>query len=161
MYPEANHKNKIIYAAILLLAIIIIGFGVLKFVNNKNSTNNGSNTATSTRANVKVIQGLTTSDGVKNVPEGIPELPIEGPLVESYKAVYSTQNITQYTVTYISTKPVSDLMTEYNDFLIANGYSVEKTSNTIIANKSGDTLSIGLSTRNKASYIQLNYLDRP
>jgi hypothetical protein len=166
MYPEISSRNKIVIAAVVLIVILSGAYLALRLKTSNTSIStseivNKSRPTGTAAPEVEVTLANENGSGTKQVPPGFPNLPVEGEIVESYKALYSTKNITQYTLSYFSVKTKADLLSEYKTFLSANGYKIEETSDTIHATKNTDTLSIIISNPQSKSFVQLNYLDRP
>jgi len=117
---------------------------------------------------VKVTQANIAETGTSRLPAGFPkDIPVEEVnVIESYRAVYTEQNVTQYTVSYTSTKSRDALWDMYNSFMKSAGFSLDtsasfKSLGQISGSKGSDGLSIVLSARSGLTLVQVSYLDRP
>ena len=118
-------------------------------------------------AEVEVTKTDIAQNGISKLPVGFPkDIPVEVPNIsESYRAVYASRGVTQYTVSYTSLKTREALWTTYSDFMNSAGYAVDKENSSkslgqITGTKDNDTLSVVLSTHGGLSLAQLNFLDR-
>lgn len=116
---------------------------------------------------VEVVKTSIAETGGSKLPVGFPkEIPVEASNIsESYRAVYASKGVTQYTVSYTSLEKREELWMLYSDFMQSTDYEVDtnvssKSLGQITGTKNNDTLSAVVSVHGGLSLVQLNFLDR-
>lgn len=117
--------------------------------------------------NVDVANFSQSANAVSAVIDaGMPSwIPVENNSVtESYKAYYKEHKLTQYTLSYVSTKSQAQVWKALADASSKAGFTLDakavQAKGQFIANKDGDTLMAVITPRDGGSLVQLNYIDR-
>ncbi|MDB5194632.1 MAG: hypothetical protein JWN50_646 [Parcubacteria group bacterium] len=169
-----NHgkETRVILPALLLVLIIVGGYYWYASRNSGSqpavvSTATTTPTATGPAAGVEVAKTDLTPGVLTKLPAGFPaSIPVEqATITESYKAVYTEHGVTQYTVTYTSTKTKDALWKIYTDFGTAQGYkinatSTDKTKGVLDLQKGNNELNAVITAQGGSTLVQLNYVER-
>ena len=169
---EQSTQTKTILVALLVL--LILAGGYIWFKNYKGHESVApagkiiSDTETKPKDNVEVTQvDLNAENTEVRLPEGFPtNIPLEiSGIFESYSAVYETQGVTQYTVSYNSSASKSAKWDEYNSFMTKESYAFDKNATsksqgTLSGTKDKDSLLAVVSAKGDKTIVQLNLLRR-
>jgi hypothetical protein len=171
---SAPKESRVIALSLLVLLIVVGGY---LWLSSRSVPTTKSPIVTAVPApavvshepakNVQVVQGDTTATSSNALPDGFPtDIPVDTThLTESYKAFYSTHNVTQYTVSFISTKSQATLWKQYDTALPAAGYVIDKSMSNqatgqIVAAKGNDTLNVLIFSQDNSLIVQINLLDK-
>jgi len=172
--PSGGHKEvRLILPALLL--VLIIGAVYYWYASRSSAPAPAQNTqaATSTAAvapnvDVQQVNLAQATSAASKLPAGFPaSIPVEtAGIKESYKAVYTDHNVTQYTVSYSTAKSKDTLWRIYTDFGTANAFTVNASSTSraqgvLDLRKGKDELNVVISSAGSGSLVQMTYLDRP
>jgi len=157
-----SKQVKMIFVILAIFIIIVAGYVLFakdkNFIIKTGSENDKEN-------NVQVKQVDLNTANIKNVlPENFPpNIPIETEgIFESYSVVYKTQGVTQYTVSYISTKTKNLKWDEYSLFMTKENYKYQDTTNKkdgiLSGSKDNGLLSVIISERDNKTVVQLSFV---
>ena len=166
MPPETpKGSNKSMLVLIILLAVIVLAFLLMQNVTKEN----GSQTQElKTEENVDVKEvDLATTFGSSRLPSGFPSdvFVDTASIVQSYTANFPDRKVSQHTLSYTSEKPAKTVFTEYLDSLKKAGFQfaengIDEKSMSLYGSRSGNDLSVVISTSNGQTLVQITYLAR-
>lgn len=163
--PVQNSHKTLIYSAIALIIVLLVVV-FLATISKKSPSNTQKPEVTKENVLVNKVDLNSTSDKEK-LPQGFPAfIPVETKdAFESYSASYPERKITQYTVSYKTSKTVSEKYDEYLSFMTKNGFTFSndgqnKETGTLYGTKNGDDLLVVVSKSEDKTSVQISYLDR-
>jgi hypothetical protein len=115
------------------------------------------------------VTDLSSQEAAERLPEGFPSgIPVEtGSVTESIVSDYAARGMTQYTVSYTSTKGPVELFAEYERYMKAEGYEfspqgIDAERGTLYGTKDNDDLSVVVYAAQgvTGSTVQIAFLDR-
>lgn len=163
-----NTGNKVKRDAIIvLLVVLILGFGYLLYRSRYTALAPTVQTATDSATSTQSLN-TNTDNNVSVVgpqlPDGFPtDIPIEtGAVVEAYKAFYQRQNATRYVVSFTTTKSKTTEWDLYNSYMNQAGYTLSKIGTSkadgvVSGVKAGDNMSVIVATAGKETSVQIHY----
>lgn len=161
---QQPHNTKTILIVVVILLIIGLGYALSKGKGIKGGDPLDSENVDNT-PEVVVIEDTSAVDGVTPPPAGFPsDIPIEtGVVLESSTTHYPELNARQLSLSYQSTKNVSEKYTEYKNYLNQAGYAVTEGSSSspvraIFGTKDNANLSIVISNPDGETIVQVAYL---
>ena len=155
--------------ALVVLAAIVVGVAYLISGKDliKKDDNVDENGHTKSPIEYKHVDLSKASTPEEKLPQGFPSfIPIENTdVVESYSGQNQDPPLTQYTLTYRSTRTVTQKFNEYLNYLTNNGYTFaeggrDSRNGYLSATKENDTLSVVVSRLGDKTLVQLSYVDR-
>ncbi len=164
---EQSSQIKTISAIIIIL--LVFGAGFLLFLKYRTSSLNQENSPTSGGTNGEsatvVVKNTPMVNGVISVPVGFPQdIPLESDsLIESATTQYPGESIQQLSISYRSSKTITQKYTEYKDYMNQAGYSLTEGNKSapvraIFGTKENTNLSVAISSSEGKTLIQLSYL---
>ena len=168
---EQPQQIKTISAVIIIL--LVLGAGFLLFLKyrifpnpaNLLTTNPSTSLGASDKSGTVVVENTSLINGTLSLPAGFPQdIPLEkGNLIESATTYYPEQNVRQLSISYQSSKTVTQKYAEYKNYMAASGYKItEENTNApvraIFGVKEDRNLSVALSNREGKTLVQLSYL---
>lgn len=164
--PVQNSHKTLIYSIIALVILLVVV--VFLATISKKSPNGKIDKPEVTKENVVVSKvDLNSASGKDKLPQGFPTfIPVEtSDAFESYSASYPERKLTQYTVSYKTSKSVADKYDEYLSFMTKNGFTFtrdgqNKVAGTLYGTKNGDDLLVVVSKSDDKTSVQISYLDR-
>ncbi|MDP3763951.1 MAG: hypothetical protein Q8Q92_04970 [bacterium] len=154
---EQSQNIKTISAVMILL---ILGVGFVLFGKYRNSNGN-----TNDKSAIVMVENTLMTGGVLLAPAGFPqEIPLEGgEILESATTQYPEQNTKQLSVSYQSSKTITQKYAEYRDYMTASGYQITKEgagspAKIIFGTKNNADLSVVVSSSEGGTLVQLSYL---
>jgi hypothetical protein len=161
--PQGN-KNLELLGALLFL-IIIIGAG---YYFSKNTSSNQLVEIPTKSSSQIAVSGQFGNSPVavsKVLPTQFPaNIPVEtGNITENYKVAYTSTGLTQYTVSYTSSKMKAALWSIYNTYLGANKYVLNakltnQTKGTLSGTLGNTSLVVVISPSSSGSIVHLTYI---
>ena len=164
---ESQPQNtKIISTAIVVLLVLGVGYILLaKFNVPRKDNGEISNDGNGDQGLVEMVENAPVVDGVISVPAGFPQdIPIEkAGIIESNTTNYPDQNAKQLSLSYKSSKTITQKYAEYKTYLVQAGYNLtEGGANTpvraIFGTKADANLSVAISSSGGKTLVQLSYL---
>lgn len=159
-------SNKFIGPLGLLIIILVVAVGGYYLY--INSTDNRfarvPNTKPSSEIAVSGQFGKSTSVSKALPTQFPPNIPIEtGNITENYKVAYNSAGLTQYTVSYTSSKTKTALWNTYNTYMKANNYVLNtkltsQTKGTLSGTLASASLVVVISTTPTGSLVHLTYI---
>lgn len=120
--PQSSNK-KVILLVVLFVILLVVAFLMQPGKKKEQANENTKENVLLTRVD------LTTATGENKLPSGFPEdIPIETVgITNSYKAVFpdrgiTGRGITEYTVSFISSKSKGEVYDMYEKFMVDSGY---------------------------------------
>ena len=167
-----QQQTKTLFAtAVVIIILVLVSVWFMGRSKNPYTTPQATTTSDNTtevkpRSDVVVKQAEPTDTGKSlKLPAGFPTtIPVElANITESYSAFYQTHNTTQYTVSFISSESVGAKWDQYNAYMIQSGYTINKTSTikskgTLLGTKTGESLTIVITTQNNKTIVNLTLL---
>jgi len=170
MPVEPKKSQSIIFIVALFVILLIVAFAMSSFSKKAPTTTPPVTTENQPQktTEVKVSKvDLTTAQGDARLPQGFPtDIPVETTgAFESYIADYPTQNATQYTISYTTTKSVKDTYALYLAFMTKADYTFrpdgkDAKNGFLYGTKDNNDLSIVVSTKGTQTSVQMTYLKR-
>ena len=118
-----------------------------------------------TEATDPIVETTKVVNGITPAPTGFPsDIPIEaGAILESNTTYYPDQNAEQLTLSYKSTKTVTQKYTEYKNYLTKAGYQITEGSSTspvraVFGTKPDVNLTVAVSSVDGRTLVQISYL---
>ena len=131
--PQQQSSNKsVILLVVLFIILLIVTFFMSRWFSQHKTPSASPETSQSniTHENVKVIKtDLSSSSGQKSkIPIGFPSaIPVEEKTItESQSTAFPDRNMVQSTLSYTTTKTVSQKYAEYLAFMTKDGYTFAK-----------------------------------
>ncbi|GEM_PF-3436030 len=163
---EQPQHTKTISAVIIILLVLGAGFLLfLKYRTLPKSENPPITDSTNRESRTVVVENTPLINGTLSLPAGFPQdIPLErGNLIESATTYYPEQSVRQLSISYWSSRTVTQKYAEYKNYMTASGYEMteENTSapvRAIFGVKEGRNLSIAVSSREGKTLVQLSYL---
>ena len=163
LQPEPQN-TKLISAAIVILLVFGIGYILLTKYSSPEK-NNEEAIADPNQGPVVVVENTSVVDGGFSLPLGFPQdIPIEkAGIIESNTTNYPDQNAKQLSVSYKSSKTITQKYAEYKTYLTQAGYGLtEGGANTpvraIFGTKDSANLSVAISSSGGKTLVQISYL---
>jgi len=161
--PETQN-TKLISATIVILLVFGIGYILLTKYSGLEK-NNEEATTNPNQGPMVVVENTPGVDGSLPVPAGFPQdIPIEQVgISESATTNYPDQNAKQLSVSYKSSKTITQKYAEYKTYLTQAGYGLtEGGANTpvraIFGTKDSANLSVAISSSGGKTLVQISYL---
>ncbi|MDP3874954.1 MAG: hypothetical protein Q8Q22_00320 [bacterium] len=168
---EQPQNIKTVPAVIIIL--LVLGAGYVLFAKYRTSDNQGnqpiSGPSTSLGASdqpaIVMVENTPMINGTLSLPAGFPEdIPLEGgSLIESATTQYPRENARQLSVSYLSSRTMTQKYVEYRDYMKQAGYQIVEGSasspiKSIFGTKKDANLSVAISSAGGQSLVQLSYL---
>lgn len=161
---EQSQNIKTISAVIVIVLILVAGY----FLFGKNRSPEGVNqqvTGGNDQEPMVVVEKTPLVNGVLSIPTGFPEdIPIErSGILESATTQYPDQNAKQLSVSYRSSRTVTQKYAEYKNYISRAGYDVTEGDassavRSIFGTKEGANLSVVITSSRGRTLVQLSYL---
>lgn len=161
---EQTHNTKTIVVAILVL--LILG-GVYMFFEKKGFKSTGEDrgsTATNKEQATVVVENTPVSNGTMKAPTGFPaDIPVESSAIVESATTRYPESATQLSLSYESSKTVSEKYKEYITYMKQAGYEVtEGDANSpvkaIFGIKGDSNLTVAVSNTSGKVLVQISYL---
>jgi|SRR3989344_76235 len=162
---EHSKKIKTSSAIVIIILVLISGYFLLGKDRSLIDTNQSKPVGNQNPMRV-VAESTPAVNGVLSVPKGFPQdIPMEkGGILESAISNYPDQNARQLSVSYISSKTVTQKYAEYKNYMVSSGYeikeggSVSSSVRAIFGTKSDVNFSVAISSSGGSTLVQLSYL---
>lgn len=152
----------------IVVLLLVLGAGFLLFFKYR-SVPNQENLPTPDNTNHEprtvVVENTPMVNGSFSLPAGFPQdIPIEvGNLIESATTRYPEQNVQQLSISYRSSKTITQKYAEYRNYMTVSGYQITEENGTaqvraIFGVKEGHNLSVAISSREGKTLVQISYL---
>ena len=168
---EQPPQIKTISAVIIIFLVLGAGFLLFlkyrTFPNPEDSLTINPSTSLGTNDEPKtvLVENTPMIDGALSLPGGFPQdIPLEtGNLIESATTYYPEQNVRQLSLSYWSSRTMTEKYAEYKNYMTTSGYKItEEDTNApvraIFGVKEDRNLSVAISSREGKTLVQLSYL---
>jgi len=124
--PKRNFIPIVIIIIIVILLLIV--FGLSKISKKDSASNSSADTQVQEEVVVTKVDLTKVSSPQEKIPQGFPAyIPVEtGEAYESYSMDYPERNVTQYSLSYVTTVSKAAKYKEYVDFMTKNGFEFAK-----------------------------------
>ncbi len=141
--PSGENKGSLVLIA--LLVVLLLMWGYFHFFAHSNVSKGPDQVASSVPTASKT-QVVRADVGIVTIPPGFPsDIPVGPAITQSYSAYYPKNHVTQYTVSYVMSGKMSDVVTKYLTYLKQNGYTdLSSTDSYAVGTQGNHTLSVSI-----------------
>lgn len=159
-------KSLKIALVILVLVVAFLAQGL--YMHTWPFGNSGNTAQNNTPLSTEPVFDKPTSTSKSKVPDGFPnDIPVESyNIVNAYKVNYESQGLTQFTISYTSSKTKDELFDLYYNYMNTANFAL--TANTsrklgqVVGTRAGSTLTINIvdGAATGGERVDMNYLYR-
>ena len=168
MYNSGEKQKKNFTPLIVILVVLLlVVFGISKISKRDTSPDSTVNTPAQEDVVVKKVDLSKASSPQEKIPQGFPAyIPVEtGEAYESYSMDYPERNVTQYSLSYVTSVSKAAKYKEYLEFMTKNGFEFAKDGKNESAGflygvKNNDDLTIVIASTGAKTSVQISFLDR-
>lgn len=156
--------KRLVLVGIVVVVALLVWVGLQYMEGGQETANPRANEVTENSGDLEITKIDSTRSGSR-VPAGFPSnIPLETIGITNAIKAEGAGEIT-YTVNYLSSKPKDDIWTVYSDFMLGNGYNIDrqvssKSLGQIRGTKGAATLTVLASTRNNQTQVYVSYNEK-
>ncbi|MFZ2484427.1 MAG: hypothetical protein WAX80_00675 [Minisyncoccia bacterium] len=161
---ETEQNTKVVSAVVVIIIILFAGYFLMSKYD-RSPEEPGNLEGTEQEPVSVVVENTQKVDGVLPAPSGFPtDIPTEtGAVLESVTTSYPGQGAKQLSLSYRSSKTVTQKYTEYKNYMTASGYQIKEGAanspvRAIFGTKQESNLSVAISSSEGKTLVQLSYL---